>query len=308
VAIAEDWIEHFQERKCELVVLPNAGKGGNAARNTGIRASRGEFICHLDSDDLIAPRKFALQTAALRSEHDADAVYSFTGEFVDGHGAAWRPRVVYDPPDKTSCVLRGWTVIWGSPELILWRRRAIAANGPWDDQLRIGQDWEFVARFLSRDGKLHCIHDVLSFTRRHAQSVSRAPRAEWMVENAKSLAAIATQLHLEAPSLLPDLSARIWHFADKAKVAHAEDAYQALVALLRDLRNEGRLDPWVRRGTRVDGTVCGWLRPLVKNVMSRQHRRLRRASEARPIFDAQEITSALPALGGAAGTVTSRGA
>src|ERR1051326_5639298 len=45
------------------VVQPNAGAA--AARNTGLRHARGEFIQFLDADDLLAPEKIAKQMEAL---------------------------------------------------------------------------------------------------------------------------------------------------------------------------------------------------------------------------------------------------
>jgi len=46
-----------------VIHQPNGGPG--TAREAGRRAARGEFIQHLDSDDLLLPHKFALQVAGL---------------------------------------------------------------------------------------------------------------------------------------------------------------------------------------------------------------------------------------------------
>src|SRR5689334_3698307 len=49
--------------------IENGGPG--AAREAGRQLARGEFIQYLDSDDLLLPRKFELQVAALRSRPEA---------------------------------------------------------------------------------------------------------------------------------------------------------------------------------------------------------------------------------------------
>jgi glycosyltransferase involved in cell wall biosynthesis len=51
--------------KVRVIRQPNAGAA--AARNTGVRASRGEIVAFLDSDDIWLPEKTGKQVAALRA-------------------------------------------------------------------------------------------------------------------------------------------------------------------------------------------------------------------------------------------------
>lgn len=115
----------------------NAGPG--AARNLGLRHARGEFIQYLDSDDLLAPRKFELQVAALRANPDAGVAYGITERVntATGECRVWartgQPiRQIF--PDFL--MKRSWDT--NSP---LWRRSACDAIGPWLE-LRCMEDWE----------------------------------------------------------------------------------------------------------------------------------------------------------------------
>ena len=65
-AIAAD----FAARDPRIHLLASAldRNGAAAARNAGIAAARGDYICFLDSDDLFEPGKLAADVAAL----DAD--------------------------------------------------------------------------------------------------------------------------------------------------------------------------------------------------------------------------------------------
>src|SRR6516162_2547473 len=51
-------------------------RGVSAARNAGIEASRGTFVCFLDDDDVWLPGRLRLQLPVLERHPEAGAVYS----------------------------------------------------------------------------------------------------------------------------------------------------------------------------------------------------------------------------------------
>lgn len=56
--------------------IKQENRGLSAARNVGFRASHGEFVCFLDADDILLPRKFERQLAKFEREPDLDVVIS----------------------------------------------------------------------------------------------------------------------------------------------------------------------------------------------------------------------------------------
>ncbi len=57
-------------------VISQSNRGLPAARNAGIRASRGSYVAFLDSDDLWLPRYLELTTRALHADRDAGFAYT----------------------------------------------------------------------------------------------------------------------------------------------------------------------------------------------------------------------------------------
>src|SRR5882672_3604168 len=55
-----------------------ANSGPGTAREEGRKLARGEFIQHLDSDDLLPPRRFELLVAALHAHPDAGVAYGMS--------------------------------------------------------------------------------------------------------------------------------------------------------------------------------------------------------------------------------------
>lgn len=82
-AIAAD----FAARDPRIHLLASAldRNGAAAARNAGIAAARGDYICFLDSDDLFEPGKLAADVAALDADLEAGWVYGATRWFYEEH-------------------------------------------------------------------------------------------------------------------------------------------------------------------------------------------------------------------------------
>jgi Glycosyl transferase family 2 len=133
--------EHPAVRYIRLPV----NRGASAARNAGIRASRGRYVAFLDDDDIWLPDKLLRQVRALEAHPEAPVVYSPYLVRVPGGGE--HANVRDDAPSGSifrALLLRGNHC--GTPIAMLVRRDAFDAAGGFDEGLPTGEDYDMWLR------------------------------------------------------------------------------------------------------------------------------------------------------------------
>jgi glycosyltransferase involved in cell wall biosynthesis len=128
--------------RVRLVQQSNRGLAG--ARNTALRASRGEFFALLDSDDLWEPAFLAAQLAILEARPDIDIVTG-NGWYLQGPRDGQLARPYPDPrpdPKLASIIGDEWSVFIMS----VMRRRVYTAIGAFDEEMRSNEDYDFWLR------------------------------------------------------------------------------------------------------------------------------------------------------------------
>lgn len=150
----------------QIRVIHQTNGGVGAARETGRQAMNGAFVEHLDSDDLLLPRKLELQVDALQRDPGASIAYS-RGIYRD----RWNHRVTCD----WKPLLSGETSIF--PHFLrarmwetaapLYRREIVDAAGPWTS-LRMEEDWEYDCRIGATNPRLTFVAEELYEHRAHA--------------------------------------------------------------------------------------------------------------------------------------------
>jgi len=152
-------------KRCRIITHKE-NLGYNAAKNTGIMASKGEFIRLIDADDLLTPN--ALHSGLVNMTPDVGMV----------HGRALRWHGEENPTtwnQKTYCHAQGR----------LWRRSVYDEIGLYYEPLRSMGDKEFIYRAgvhpdspLPRRVKDRKIDDVVAWYRKHPKQMHKVRRAD----------------------------------------------------------------------------------------------------------------------------------
>jgi len=149
----------------EIRTLRISNGGPGTAREAGRQIAEGEFIQYLDSDDLLLPRKFELQVAALNADPQAGVAYGST-RYRDAEGneidCTWKNANQRQETILPSFLLARW---WDTPTP-LYRRSVCDAAGPWTS-LRLEEDWEYDCRVGALGVRLAYVPEYVAEIRDH---------------------------------------------------------------------------------------------------------------------------------------------
>lgn len=139
-------IAQLREPRLRLLRQPNAGP--SAARNTGWRAARGEWIQFLDADDTLPPDAL---TALLTAAHAAPGKIPFGMQTVHG------PDITAPPAFTATLATHGGSLLddialryHGSIFTALIPRAALQTLDGFRDTIRHGEDFDFALRLAQR--------------------------------------------------------------------------------------------------------------------------------------------------------------
>lgn len=217
-------------RFADVRLLRQNHAGLSAARNTGLKASKGSRIVFLDADDRLLP--CALETGTNRLDAHGDCAFAY-GQYrviaEDGRRIDCTPRE-YVQEEPYLRLLR--TNYIGNQSVVVYRREIFDVVGGFNQSLAACEDYDLLLR-ITRDYSVYRHNETVAEYRQHDSNMSR--NHDLMLK--QSLSVLRSQ----------------WKYARGNK--RAREAYRAGVAnwrnlygtkLLTSVRSRAAAGDWAR--------------------------------------------------------------
>lgn len=147
--------------KEEMKYVYQDNKGLAAARNTGIKNSRGEYIALLDADDIFIPQKIERQVQYLKNNAGCDVSYCDLYHFWDGKpGKLLKLDYRYYSGDEVLPNLIKRDFI--APLSMLIKKSVFEKFGLFDENFRRSEDLEFLVRILRGGARICFLDEILA--------------------------------------------------------------------------------------------------------------------------------------------------
>ena len=146
----EKLLKQYIENKQIVYVVHELNKNGSAARNTGLKASRGEYINFLDDDDKIYPTKIEEQVQRLLNTDNSIGATYCNSEIY--HIQNITHKLIKQESNVTAegnlCREYILGVTRFNTSMIMFKREAIERIGGFDESFVRHQDYELMIRFF----------------------------------------------------------------------------------------------------------------------------------------------------------------
>jgi glycosyltransferase involved in cell wall biosynthesis len=159
-------LERFSPR---ITLIRQEHQGPAVARNAGLRASHGEIVAFLDSDDIWMPEKLKKCVAALQAHPEAGVIYTALDIHQLETGLRYRQQQYTHSGWMAQALFTECRGV--NTSTLVVRRKCIDEVGPFDEEFFRAQDWDLMLRLAEVFPYVH-LPQPLTERRLHNKSLS----------------------------------------------------------------------------------------------------------------------------------------
>jgi glycosyltransferase involved in cell wall biosynthesis len=248
------------EKSGARVIRLPCNRGNSAARNVGIRASSGDAIAWLDSDDYWEPHHLAT-VASLLDAYPQAAVASAAVRFLGEECRVWYGNVPDGPPSDVLRPAFYNTAVPMTTSVV--RREALLAAGGFEESERCAVDFDLWLRMAMRF-QFVATREITANYRLHPGQISANPERQWEATYRFRRSAIDTIMNTGQSALADELSA-LFRTRWQTDVWAAWDSEDR--AWLRRLTGLSALVPGITRSQRRKWLLRSYISPRALHLI-----------------------------------------
>ena len=149
-------------------VISQVNRGAAAARNAALRAAQGSYIQFLDADDLLHPRKLEAQLRDAEDGRRSRVLLTcrWGRFFVRPEQARFAPDPLWQDLAPADWIFTKFTDnCFMFPASWLVSRQLVDAAGPWNEDLSLDDDGEYMCRLVAASQQVRFVADAECYYR-----------------------------------------------------------------------------------------------------------------------------------------------
>lgn len=159
----------YAKKDARIHVFRQQNQGPAAARNAGIKLSKGQFICLLDADDCMDPKKIEIQLSVMQQNPEIDITYTAL-KLIDDKGNTLGEIHSQDYPPEVLVAQMFFRNVISNANTIMAKRFCLERNA-YDENYKYAEDYDLMMRLVHQ----YCFKYVdipLTLYRRHGNNLS----------------------------------------------------------------------------------------------------------------------------------------